>query len=238
MENRFPDDSATLFTEDEDEARTDAVAPADGEEDGPDPVMLSVVLAALRENPLTQGVQEDLLQDLAEEAIALRTMRDEGWLRRRIIETGGDPAAVEESSAPASAPAFEELPLTPKATITTREDLDPVLEAHSRWIATVLNPKAGAASGRANLLGADLSGFDLKGVDLRGANLQEACLRGADLRGANLNTADLRRADLQGADLRGARLRRAVLDHACMDDCDLEEADLSHASMKFTTNAG
>ena len=73
----------------------------------------------------------------------------------------------------------------------TSEDLNRILEDHSKWIKS-----SGNDGIQANLVGADLGGADLAMANLRGANLRGANLRGADLRWANLRGADLRWANL------------------------------------------
>ena len=77
----------------------------------------------------------------------------------------------------------------------TTTELQPILEAHRRWL-----------NGEPNGQRADLRGADLRSADLRGAYLRGAYLRGANLGGANLRDADLRDADLRSADLSGADL--------------------------------
>ena len=116
----------------------------------------------------------------------------------------------------------------------TQEELNKILENHSRWLNDCGGTQAdlhganlrvadlsranlrGASLCLANLIGAnlyraDLCGADLSGANLFGANLFGANLCGADLSGANLSAANLFGADLLGADLCGANLSGANL---------------------------
>ena len=70
----------------------------------------------------------------------------------------------------------------------TSEDLNRILEDHSKWL------KSSGSDG----IPADLAMTDLRGANLRGANLRVAYLRGADLSNANLYGADLSNAILRG----------------------------------------
>ena len=80
--------------------------------------------------------------------------------------------------------------------IITSEDLNRILEDHSKWLKSLGNDGI-----QANLSGAYLCGANLSGADLSGADLSGADLRGADLRGTNLSRANLCGADLRGADI-------------------------------------
>ena len=93
----------------------------------------------------------------------------------------------------------------------TSEDLNHILEDHSKWIKSSGNDGIQADLAMANLRGADLHGADLRGANLRGANLARANLSAANLSAANLVMADLRGADFRGADLSGVNLVRADL---------------------------
>ena len=129
----------------------------------------------------------------------------------------------------------------------TSEDLNRILEDHSKWIKSSGNDGiqadlamadlSGANLVRADLHGADLHGACLVRADLSGADLHGACLVGANLtaanlvranlRGANLSGADLSGADLSGADLSGANLRGANLSGADLSGADLSGANIS-----------
>jgi uncharacterized protein YjbI with pentapeptide repeats len=147
-------------------------------------------------------------------------------------------------------------------------DLEAVLEAHARWLAS-----GGRRGRRAELADADLSGADLAGrnltrailagTDLSGADLSEAVLDharmirarlgGADLLGASLVEADLTWATLSGArmgsavligaclaeaDLTGARLKGADFTNADLEGADLRGADLAGTVMNGTDLTG
>ena len=116
----------------------------------------------------------------------------------------------------------------------TSEDLNRILEDHSKWLKSSGLDGIQAILSKTDLRGANLVGADLRGADLRGANLVGADLRGADLVGAdlrraNLVGADLRGANLVGADLRGVDLREANLVGADLRGVDLRGVDLREA---------
>ena len=109
----------------------------------------------------------------------------------------------------------------------TSEDLNRILEDHSKWIKS-----SGNDGIQANLVGADLGGADLAMANLSAANLRWADLSGADLRGTNLRGANLAGADLSDAilnvtDLRGANLYGANLAGASLRGADLSGANIS-----------
>ena len=106
----------------------------------------------------------------------------------------------------------------------TSEDLNRILEDHSKWIKS-----SGNDGIQANLAMADLSGVNLRGANLRGANLVGADLSGADLAMANLSAANLRWANLIGADLIVANLHETILRGANLVGADLCGADLRDA---------
>ena len=103
----------------------------------------------------------------------------------------------------------------------TREELEPRLQAHARWL-----DSAGRKGTRL-----DLEDADLRRADLQGARLQQANLAGADLEHANLEGADLRRAVLSGASLRNANLEGANLRKADLKNADLGRARLVGANL-------
>ena len=78
----------------------------------------------------------------------------------------------------------------------TSEDLNRILEDHSKWIKS-----SGNDGIQADLIGANLIGANLSGANLRGANLAIANLIGANLSGANLYWANLSGANLIGANI-------------------------------------
>jgi uncharacterized protein YjbI with pentapeptide repeats len=113
----------------------------------------------------------------------------------------------------------------------TPQELQAILAAHARWLAT--NGQDGT---QANLAGEDLAGCYLSGTDLRRAVLWGAHAAGADFTGANLKEAqlgeaDLREAVLAGADLEGAVLGSASLQGANLTQVNLREADLQSANL-------
>ena len=109
----------------------------------------------------------------------------------------------------------------------TSEDLNRILEDHSKWIKSSGNDGIQADLAMADLYGADLSGANLSKADLYGADLRGADLSGANLREANLVRANLVEADLVEADLYGANLRYAILNVANLSKADLYGADIS-----------
>ena len=92
----------------------------------------------------------------------------------------------------------------------TSEDLNRILEDHSKWIKS-----SGNDGIQADLVGADLSGVNLRGANLSEADLSEANLIGANLIRANLVGADLSEADLSGVNLRGADISMSI---ACPEE--------------------
>ena len=82
----------------------------------------------------------------------------------------------------------------------TSEDLNRILEDHSKWLKSAGNDG----------IPADLAMTDLSEVNLRGADL-----RGANLRGANLYGANLYGANLVGTNLRGANISMSI---ACPEE--------------------
>ena len=113
----------------------------------------------------------------------------------------------------------------------TSEDLNHILEDHSKWLKSAGNDGIQADLAMADLYGANLYGANLYGADLYGANLRGADLRVADLRGADLRGANLRGANLRGADLYGADLYGADLCGADLRGTDLYGADLRGANL-------
>ena len=103
----------------------------------------------------------------------------------------------------------------------TSEDLNRILEDHSKWIKSSGNDGIQADLTMADLRGANLRDANLRWADLVGADLCEANLVGADLRDANLVGADLRWADLSGVNLVGADLVGADLCEANLVGADI-----------------
>jgi|GEM_PF-1947541 len=89
----------------------------------------------------------------------------------------------------------------------------------------------GAYLGGANLGSADLCGAYLGSANLGGANLGGANLGGANLGGANLGSADLGGANLGSADLCGAYLGGANLCGAYLGGANLCGANLGSADL-------
>ena len=121
----------------------------------------------------------------------------------------------------------------------TSEDLNRILEDHSKWLKSSGNDGIQADLAMANLSGANLSGANLRGANLVGAdlaiaNLYEANLRGANLYGANLREANLREANLSGANLRGANLYGANLRGANLSGANLRGANLVGADINMS----
>ena len=108
----------------------------------------------------------------------------------------------------------------------TLEDLNRILEDHSKWLKS-----SGSDGIPADLAMTDLSRADLSNANLYGADLRKADLSRADLSGAILRKADLSRADLSGADLSGAILRKADLSGADLSNANLYGADLCKADL-------
>lgn len=205
--------------------------------------MVSILVAALRDNPICRGLNEDELLSIAEEAIEQNKVSEAEWLARKVSFLKGeeyDPHAVVQGAEAARGEEGEkkekfqldDIIVSERAQIESREDLDPILRAHQAWMDTVLNPNSKIAGGRANLSGCNLAGMNLEGVDLRAANLKGADLSGANLSLANLSTADLSDANLTAANLQGARLRKALLNNAQLMGANLNKADLRRAELK------
>lgn len=101
----------------------------------------------------------------------------------------------------------------------TAEELESILEAHEKWVAT---------DGREGQR-ADLSETNLEGAELARRNLRKAIFAKAKLVNANLGEAILMDADLCSADLRRATLRNAIMNRATLLDAHLQAADLRNA---------
>ena len=226
--------------------------------DGVNPVLLSAMVAAIREHPAAEGVEDNAMVGICVKAIRQGTIGDANWLARQLIAArDGEPGVeedvlttLEEDLAPpaleatipeAVAPdtqaaaqensrrAIEKIEVAAVNVVTTREELDPILEQHSKWIAATLDPRVLVpCSGRANLTGSQLPGIDLHDVDLRGATLKKVDLSGANLEGANLSTANLVGANLANANLTAANLKRCALAGA-----DLRGAIFDGASLRL-----
>ena len=122
---------------------------------------------------------------------------------------------------------------SPPVAISCREELDPILQRHQKWIASVMSPRSDILEGRANLAGADLSGFDLTGVNLSGATLTGSKLVGALFRSAILKGADFTGSNAQGADFSGAKLQRAKFERADLRDSEFGGSDTTGADFRF-----
>lgn len=205
--------------------------------------MVSILVAALRENPVCRGLNEDELLSIAEEAIEQNKVSEAEWLARKVAFLKGeeyDPHAVvqgaevapEEEADKKDKFQLDDIVVSERAQIETREDLEPILKAHAAWMDTVLNPNSKITGGRANLSHCHLAGMNLEGVDLRAANLKGADLSGANLSLANLSTADLTDANLTAANLEGAKLRKAILLNTQFMGANLTKADLRRAELK------
>lgn len=204
--------------------------------------MVSVLLSALKENPLCEGLSDDELLAICEEAMEQGKVSDAEWLAKRVAFLKGveyDPS--QSINGAVAAPAAEQekekfrlddIIVTDRPNVTCREDLNTVLEAHAAWIQSVVNPNSKIGGGRAHLDEMDLSDYDLSGVDLRGANLRRTKLVRTNLSGANLSTADLTGALLEETNLTAAKLRKAVLIDTHMIKTILTNADLRRAETK------
>ena len=179
-----------------------------------DPQMLSVLKLAIGSHPMAADLGEEVIMDLAEEAILEGTFNDPKWLDLKLSELCGEPIdsadfeikneatesivikdsdievsseTKEQEKAAVKLP-FDEIKRTSAAIVETQHDLDEIVKTHSEWIKNVLHPKNSVKGGRANLKGADLSKFKLEGVDLRGANLEDTILDGMDLTSVDFTT--------------------------------------------------
>lgn len=202
--------------------------------------IITVMMAALRDNPVCAGLTEDQMLAICEEAVETGNMGSATWLAQKVAFLKGEEYVAQPVVEGATGPGegekegfrLEDILVSERADVTCREDLETVLRAHETWVDAVLNPVVKVAGGRANLSGVDLRGFDLTGVDLRGANLKGAILCGANLGGANLSTADLTGADLTGAQLQHTKLRKALLVDASFVSAKLVGTDLRRAELK------
>lgn len=122
---------------------------------------------------------------------------------------------------------------SPPVQVQSREELDPILQRHQKWVDAVLSPRTDILEGRANLAGADLSGFDLSGVNLSGATLTGTKLIGTLFRGAILKGTDFTGAHAAGADFHGAKLQRAKFERADLRDTEFTNADVTGADFRF-----
>jgi uncharacterized protein YjbI with pentapeptide repeats len=106
------------------------------------------------------------------------------------------------------------------------EELESILEKHSRWI------ENDSGNGQqANLVNADLSGFDLTGANLTGVDLS-----GSNLSRTNLQTANLTKANLTGANLISSDLSNANLKNAILIETRFKNANLMGISGLSDTN--
>lgn len=198
------------------------------------PQLLSAMLAALSEYPEAEGLSQDQLIAICEQAVQEGTINNRDWLVSRLtaVQAAGssDPATKSDSSPEAKAektrPTFKEIVLSQACQPASQEEFEEIVSRHEQWIEAVLHPNKEVSGGRANFTGADLRNFDLSGVDLRGAIMNEVNLEGCSLRKANLATALLRGANLQNACFEEARLRRADLSDSIVAGADFHKADL------------
>lgn len=209
--------------------------------------LLQLLLETVRAIPEAEGLDEKVLQQICQQAIAQGTAQNRQWLldhleqaQRHAVQDGtgeGDsvgmiPSSGEASATPAEKKTFTEIPVSRPTQITSPSDLEAILIRHGDWIQSVLHPDAAIAAGRANFSSADLNGFELDGLDLRGAVFKGTLLQGASLQRTNLTTANFENADLSGANLQGAKLKRANLQGANLTGARLNQADLRGARLK------
>ena len=142
-----------------------------------DPQMLSVLKLAIGAHPMAVDLSEEVVMDLAQEAILEGTFNDPKWLDLKLSElTGVEVESSDFEVASSEAPLvisdedieksdetevkteavklpFDEIKRSSSAIIETQHDLDAVLKTHEEWIKTVLHPKNSVTGGRANLSG-------------------------------------------------------------------------------------
>jgi hypothetical protein len=205
------------------------------------PQLISAMLGALQENPLAQGLDDQVLLTLCERAIKEQTINDTAWLDTQLQtlrtehglaapvapdSTANGTAKTDPDKAQDKDSTYQQVTVSEPVHPESQEQWDGILQKHQNWIQSVLHPKRHIEAGRANLTGADLRAFDLSGVDLRGAILKEANLQGCQLIKTNLATAQLQGANLDEANLEGANLRRANLLGCSFAHTNLTKADL------------
>ena len=121
----------------------------------------------------------------------------------------------------------------------SQQDLNPVLIAHERFVASQGGKRAqlsrrgldGLNLANRTLAEADFSGSSLVGATLLGSSLQCASFYCADLRECNLRAVNLTRADMRGASFRGADLSHAVLDQGDLRPASIMIMDERGASV-------
>lgn len=126
----------------------------------------------------------------------------------------------------------------------TQQQLDDVVERHSRWLRFNARRALSLATeredeemgARANLEHADLSGLNLENCNLAKADLRCAQIEGVNFSGANLWLANLesavgRYANFFQANLSQSNLSRTLFDEADFSSSSLIRADLRGASL-------
>ena len=227
-----------------------------------DPQMLEVLKLAIGAHPMAVDLGDEVVLELAEEAILEGTFNDPKWLDLKLsaitgveldsedfeIASSESPVVISEEDIeldakqttivePVKLP-FEEIKRSHCALIETQHDLDDVIKTHAEWIKNVLHPKNSVTGGRANLSGADLREFKLEGADLRGANLDNTVMDGMDLTNVNFTTASLKGSSLKEAILYKAKLKRANLSGAELLNANITDCDLRRATFKDTNLDG
>jgi len=145
-----------------------------------------------------------------------------------------------EQATPPSDPPEEQTAEARQYREISKEELEKILQAHSKWLQSKQSEGEKANLSMMNLSGIYLSKVNLSGADLSGADLAEANLSLANLSRCYLFDANLSKANLSNTDISGA-----WLDGANLTDADLrgikiapntsfKKANLSRASGDMT----
>ena len=192
---------------------------------------VQAVVAAIKELEEAKDIPEEMLVELAANAISQDLLHDKEWLINELssIKTQIllNPEANKENK-------ILEIQIEDIPQISSQEELDEVVKKHQIWMESVINPRRAIASGRAVLRGCNLSGLSLKNANLSCADFSGAQMVGCTLTGGNFSRAKFLDTNLQGADMRNAKFKSTDFKGADLRDCDTEGAEFLQAKLEDT----
>ena len=242
-----------------------AEAPSDVDLDGINPVLLSAMIAAIKERPEARGVADTDMVKICVQAMREGTIGDAAWLSKKLLASSAGAAKPEDAPVPESAAdessgatfSVAEEEATPVKSeesaqqVAAQKAIEQIVVPAVRVVTTreELDPVlsrhqtwiAATLDPRSGLIPpgrANLTGSQLQGFDLHDADLRGATLKGVDLSGANLEGANFATANLTGANLAGANLTAANLKRSMLAGADLRGASLRQACLRLSDLEG
>lgn len=191
--------------------------------------LMFTVCSIIKEHPLSQGLQEEAIQNLAKTAWLEGKIHDPSWLEDSLSKLQDEIVLKQKESTIAETLSY--ISVAPQAQIQNEEDLEFVIKKHQDWMQAVLDPKATSAHGRANFRGVNLRGYDLSGRNLSCADFTECDLSDTNLSYAVLSCCHMTKANLSGANLKGAVFKKAKMDGAILTGAILDACDFSQVEM-------